>query len=463
MSDVSPFSRDVLSRLPLATAVLTVSAHVLAPEFLDDFFARNAAGSYQGAISFPHFLDLVGDALLRRDGSLCSALEHHGDLAASKQAYYGKLRRIPLPLSVALLREAAGRLRPLVAAGTLASLPASLAGYEVRMIDGKKLKRVAKRLLASRGTPGKLFGGKLLVSWDPRSGLADAMAAHPDGEANECVLVPALLGQLPAAEPGRPWLLVADRQFGDLVQPGRFFAAGRHFLVRRNAKTRFHPCAEMPAQHGTDARGRRWEQQWGWLGSGPGRRFVRQVTLLRAGAEHIHLVTDLTDGQAVPAEDLLEVYLRRWGIEEVFQQITEVFGLARFIGSSEQATVFQASYCLLLYDLIVVVKGYVAQAGACPVGQTSTKKLFADLREELVSLFRLVPRGELLATLEARPGERDIGAWLREVLATTWRPRYHKASDAKPRPPRPKRQRSGAHTSIFRLRNKHRDTNSQTK
>src|SRR5438309_765043 len=77
-----------------------------------------------------------------------------------------------------------------------APLPDGLAGWEVRMLDGKKLKRVAKRLVSCRGAAGKLFGGKLLVSWDPRSQLADAVAADPDGEVNECTLVPAVLAEL---------------------------------------------------------------------------------------------------------------------------------------------------------------------------------------------------------------------------------------------------------------------------
>jgi hypothetical protein len=456
MPEPTAFSREVVARLPLAQAVLTAQAYLWRDDFLGGFFRRHAGRSYEQAISFAHVVDLMSDALLQRAGSLAAALEHAATTAATRQAYYGKLRRMPLPLSVALLREAADRLRPLLPEPAPDALPDCLAGWEVRMLDGKKLKRVAKRLLSSRGAAGKLFGGKLLVSWDPRSELADAVAADPDGEVNECTLVPALLAELPTPAAGRPWLLVADRQFGDLAQPGRFRAAGFHFLVRQNAKTHFHPDPAVPEGHSHDAAGRRVVQRWGWLGRGTGRLYVRQITLHRPDAEGVVLVTDLLDAEAFPADDLLAVYLRRWGIEQVFQRITEVFGLARFIGSSAEATVFQAAYCLVLYDVIRVVQRHVAAAGACAAEDVSTHKLFVDVHEELLAVCKLVPTAELAQLVNGAGTPAELARRLGGLLRASWRPRYRKARDSKPRPPRQRVKQSGAHTSVYRLQQKHR-------
>ncbi len=452
MPEPTAFSREVVARLPLAQAVLTALAYLWRDDFLDDLFRRRAGRHYEQEISFAHLVQLVGDALLQRQGSLAASLERADALAATRQAYYGKLRRLPLPLSVALLREAADRLRPLLPPPAPAALPDCLAGWEVRMLDGKKLKRVAKRLVGCRGAAGKLFGGKLLVSWDPRSELADAVAADPDGEVNECTLVPALLAELPAPTEQRPWLLVADRQFGDLVQPGRFGAAGFHFLVRQNAKTRYHPDPAAPGPR--DAGGASAQRQ-GWLGSGPGRLYVRQITLRRPGAEDVVLVTDLLDEGQFPAAALLAVYLRRWGIEQVFQRVTEVFGLARFIGSSPEATVFQASFCLVLYDVIRVVQRYVAAAGSCAAEDVSTQKLFVDVHEELLAACKLVPAAELAQLIDGAGAAAELAGRLRGLLRTSWRPRYRKSRDRKPRPPRPRVKQSGAHTSVYRLQQQH--------
>ena len=96
------------------------------------------------------------------------------------------------------------------------------------------------------------------------------------------------------------------------------------------------------------------------------RRFVRRLTLTRPGEETVILVTDLLDATRYPAVDFLTVYLARWGIERVFQQITEVFALRRLIGSTPQATVFQAAFCLLLYNMVQVLRGYIALAQPQP-------------------------------------------------------------------------------------------------
>ena len=44
-----------------------------------------------------------------------------------------------------------------------------------------------------------------------------------------------------------------------------------------------------------------------------------------AGRRRAGAVTDLLDADAVLAVDLLWLYLERWGIERLFQKVTEVF------------------------------------------------------------------------------------------------------------------------------------------
>ena len=48
---------------------------------------------------------------------------------------------------------------------------------DVLVLDGKSLKKVAKRLVETRGTPGKLLGAKLLVAYRPRDGPVLDMAS----------------------------------------------------------------------------------------------------------------------------------------------------------------------------------------------------------------------------------------------------------------------------------------------
>lgn len=455
------FVEQVLSNLPLADAVMSLQAYVLEPKFLQSLYNRHRGPSYEDILSFPVFVNLIADALQQHGGSARQSLIHAeaaGTMPTKKGAFYGKLRRVPLALSQAFVSAVSLRLQELLPPLTMRVLPASLDGFQVYMLDGKKLKRVAKRLLPARKLAGKLFGGKLLVAWHPQSGLVLAMAANLDGEANDCRLVPDLLPQVSAVLPG-PRLAVADRQFCDLVQLERLVANQDHFAIRYCKKVHFHPDAERPARTGQDASGRRFTEEWGWLGgeSEKRRRYVRRITLLRPGEEDVAVVTDLLDDALYPAVDLLAVYLARWGIERVFQQITEVFHLQQLIGSTPQATVFQAAFCLVLYNMIQVVKGHIAAAPGTPVSaeQISTELVFKDIQRQLTALTELAKPKEVVACIPKQLTLAEVLERLRKLLSKVWTERWRKAVNRKPRPHAPQAKQSGAHTSVYRVLEKH--------
>lgn len=447
------FAREVLSRLPLAEAVLSLWRWVADPLFLLSVFARHRGLGYEKEIRFEVLVQLIADALLEHQGSGRKSFERgreQGLLTASVQAVYQKLGRVPLGLSEAWFAESTARMRPLypVAAG----LPLPQAGLEVIIVDGKAIKRVAKRLKPLRGRKGGVLGGKALVALELRSGLVVAMATHPDGETNEAKLVPALLPQVRTQVTGRR-LWVADRQFCDLTQPAAFAQDGDYFLVRYHPKTPFCPDPTRPAHSGQDAQGRTWEQDWGWLGSAQAkhRRFVRRLTLHRPGEETIILLTDLLDATQFPATDLLDLYLARWSIERVFQQITEVFHLQTLIGTTPQGTVFQFAFCLLLYNMGQVVRAYVATAQARPVPTISTELLFDDVQRQLVAFTELVPVTQVEPLFPCLPSEEKLRAQLTRLLATVWTTRWLKASAQKRRVSAPRTPIRGNQTSVYRL------------
>jgi hypothetical protein len=254
-----------------------------------------------------------------------------------------------------------------------------------------------------------------------------------------------------------PRLWVADRQFCDLVQAAAFAAEeGDHFLVRYHKKVHFCPDPARPVQRGQDRQGRAYEQEWGWLGAvqqGARRRYVRLITLWRPGEEEVALITDLLDEAPYPAADLLEVYLARWQVENVFQAITEVFELRHLIGCTPQATVFQASLCLVMYNVLQVLRGSAAVVAAEPVAveALSAEQIFADLHEELVGLHRVLDAEELLGCLPPPASADQVGARLRALLGRAWSASWRKAVNKKRRPHKPKQKALGAHTSVHKL------------
>ena len=314
------------------------------------------------------------------------------------------------------------------------------------------MKRVAKRLKPLQGRKGGVLGGKALVALELRSGLVVAMATHADGETNEAKLVPALLPQVRVHVSG-PRLWVGDRQFCDLTQPAAFVAGEDHCLVRYHPKTPFCPDPTSLAQRGQDVQGRSWEQDWGWLGSEKNkqRRFMRRLTLYRPGEETIVLLTDLLDAPLFPATDLLELYLARWSIERVFQQITEVFHLQTLIGTTPQGTVFQFAFCVLLYNMVQVVRAYVATAQARPVPTISTELLFDDVHRQLVAFTELVAPEQVEPLFPVLPTEAALRAQLTRLLATIWTTRWLKAPPQKRKVPAARTPIRGNQTSVYRL------------
>jgi hypothetical protein len=449
------FAREILSRLPLAEAVLSLWRWVADPLFLLSLFARHRGQGYEKEISFGVLVQLIADALLEHQGSGRKSFERareEGLLTVSVQAVYQKLSRIPLGLSEAWLAESTARLRPIYPEAAQLPMVPALRELKVIIVDGKAIKRVAKRLKPLRGRKGGVLGGKALVALELRSGVVVAMATHADGETNEAKLVPALLPQV-REQVGGSRLWVADRQFCDLTQPAAFATGDDHFLVRYHPKTPFSPDAARPAQRGQDAQGRVWEQDWGWLGSDHAkhRRYVRRLTLYRPGEETIILLTDLLDAVPVSANDLFDLYLARWSIERVFQQITEVFHLQALIGTTPQGTVFQLAFCVLLYNMVQVIRAYVATAQARPVPTISTELLFDDVHRQLVALTELVPAAQVEPLFPVLPTEEELHAQLTRLLTTVWTTRWLKAPSKKRKAPAPRTPIRGNQTSVYRL------------
>jgi hypothetical protein len=94
------------------------------------------------------------------------------------------------------------------------------------------------------------------------------------------------------------------------------------------------------------------------------RRYVQRIVLARAGEEDLVLITDLLEAKQIPATDLLGLYRERWGIERMFQQVTEGFGLEGLIGNTPQ------SMSIPIRLLSAVVQPHPVAEEVCGSGET---------------------------------------------------------------------------------------------
>ena len=450
---MNTFEQGALARVPLAQAVWTMLRHAVTPEVAADLFERYRGTGCEVELRFATLFELVADALLEHGGSGRRSFQRaaaDGRLTVGIRAVYGKLGRLPLPLSQAFLSETTARLNQILPCHLSAPLPESLRRFQVVAIDGKKIKNLAKRLKPLRGVQGKALGGKGLVALLLNTQLAIATEDALDGEANDAPLTPALLSQVKALLPG-PLLYLADAQFCDLTIPRLMVDQGASFVVRFSNKMGFYP---ENTQHWRDSQGREVCEEWGWLGSpkDPRRMFVRRLTLQRPGEADVAIVTDLTDADKVPGQDLLDVYLQRWTIERVFQQVTEVFQLQSLIGSTPQGALFQFSLCLLLYNIIQIVRGYIAELEQRAAATISSELLFRDVRDQLTAANVMLDRPELIRQIDCSFSADEVRQRLNELLRGQWRPMWTKSPPKRRSPPpTPRTKVPGGHSSAWKL------------
>lgn len=446
----------VLGKVPLAEATWLLWNEVLPDPTLNALYDSHRGPCYQRAFTFANLVHLVNDSLCQHGGRAKQTLDRHGqtgECPASEQAFYGKLRRMPIALSEAFLAEGSNRLRPWLSQRPYAEAPPSLRPFRILIMDGKALKHAAKRLKPVRDRAGRGLGGKALVAMELATGLIVGMTADPDGHANEAKLVPQLLPPIRDRLPGIN-LWMADQQFGDLAQVRRCTEAGDHCVLRLHPKSQFTPDARHPARHGTDRHGRTWTDEIGELHSTrQGTMRLRRITLHRPGEKPLQIITDLLDAELYPANDLLELYRQRWGIEQVFQKVSEVFHLNHLIGSSPQAIIFQAALCMMLYNLLQVIRGIVADTHDRPASTISTFNLLYDLNRELIALHFLVPPDELLAGLRDRAASiKNLRDYLDQRLRQAWTDRWIKSPPKKRHTKPTKHKRgTGGHFSIHRV------------
>jgi hypothetical protein len=460
------FDKEVLRRVPLAHATLALFSYALNEPFLDTLFENYRQRGYNRLLGFPTFVGLIGDALLIHEGvglpSFRQASEQ-GRLPVLIGSVYPKLARIEVAVSQALLRETSLKMFGLFDYPQ-SPVPPSVAEFGVVIFDGKTIKGVRHQLKELRPLRGSAMGGKLCVAQDLHTGMALALEAREDAEVNEIRMAPNLIAQVRAMDvTSRAILWMGDRQYCDLNLMRRFTEGRDHFLIRMNKTLGFTPDPQRPAQCGVDAKGRPFTQEWGWVGAmkDKRRRYVRRIWLRRLDVvkdADVILLTDLLDENTYPAQDLLDTYLLRWGIEKMFQTITEVFSLRQLIGCTPRANIFQASFCFLIYNAIQVTRSYVAQAGHVKPEEVSTAKLFKDVREQLITQNLLGSQQAVVETMQPVKTQKQMRHFLKDLLITQWRESWRKAK-TNPRKTRGRTQRvRSGRTNVYRELQKHRVT-----
>jgi hypothetical protein len=448
---------ELWNKLPLAESFWLLLRHVWPSESLDQFYNQHRGRGYQRKIAFSEIVAVLIQAITLKKGRAHPVLlDQQEELPASIPAIYGKIRRTPRKLSHALIPADAARHRPLLPAN-LAAPPVGVSGvqkFRHLVFDGHTLKRASKRLQKVRGTPGRALGGKLLAVLEVQSDLVVGLNSGAHAHVNEQALLPALLDQIRASLPG-PRLWIADRAFGNLANFKRCTAEGDHCILRKTSRSVFTP-GSRPAIIGTDAQGRTYRDEIGTLSSArEGKQAARQITVERPGLKPLVLLTSLLDPVEYPANDILELYRKRWSIEQKFQKVSELFTMGPYCSSTPNGILFHSALCLMLANNLTVLQTLLAQEQGREAKTVSTHHLFEGIREELVVCKKLMPLEELVESLQDRLSLPPAGDWLeyvKSLLGKAWQPKFVKSPPKKRHLPKAKHRRGTAgHFSIQKV------------
>jgi hypothetical protein len=450
---------EVANRLPLADSTLRLLHFVTEDGFLAEVFQRHRGRCFERDLKFPLFVHLMADAILGHRGSAHKsfrAAQEEKVLPTSVQAMYDRLATLPCEVSLGFFAEAAHRLDTVSLWPVCNALPRCVSGFKVRALDGKKLKYVVKRLKPLRGLKGNVLGGKLLAVQDVATGRAVVVEADLDGEAADNPLIAGALARVRALPASCPNLWLADRGFCDYNALPRFAQGDDHFVVRHHAKCKFHADPSIAARTGLDDEKRPYREEWGWLGGPDNKKRVRvrMISVSRPSGGPFTVVTSLLDADRYPAAELLTLYRCRWGIETMFQQVVQTFDLRHLIGATAQATIFQAVFCLLLYNINLTICDFVAEGAKQSRETMSLHLLHEDTVEELTAWMKVIGPEKTPDVLDATifTGPEDFRDYLRRVLKNVWKPRLIKAKTTK-RPKRkpPRAYLKGGHSSVERI------------
>jgi hypothetical protein len=339
---------------PVTVMTRALMENALAPEALDELFAKHAVSQYERTLLFSSVVNLMGLVVCKVQPAVSAAYRAVKDtLPVSMTALYDKINGVEPDVSAALVRHTGERLGAVVEAMG-GEHPALLPGYRVKIIDGNHLAATERRLAVLRQCKAGPLPGHALVILDPALMLATDMIPCEDGHAQERSLFTRVLASVC---PGEFW--IADRNFCTVGFLQGIIERKSFFGIRQHAN---FPIATQGTIHGRGrcATGEVFEQSITFVGGDDRPIKIRRILVrldkpTRDGDTEIGILTNVPAGDA-SAPKIAELYQERWTLEGLFQMLTQTLnGEIPSLGYPK-AALFAFSVALVSYNIASVVR-----------------------------------------------------------------------------------------------------------
>jgi hypothetical protein len=299
----------------------------------------------------PALSQALADSLEGRDALLPR-------IEASPEAFFQRCRDLRPAFFAEVFRPFTARLlqaTPPRYARDMAPVYARFAAAVI--LDGSRLAAIAHRLKLLRRERSVILPGCLLGVYDLGRGLCRALSFTADAAASEMTRAKAALAEL-----ARDTLVLGDRLYGT----ADFFAAlAAHRcwgLVRRNRQLSLRKVQRLRKRRIHGGLLEDWLVDAG-CGARVPRQRLRHIRWRRGGTRY-EVLTNVLAPDRLSAEEALDLYPYRWGIERMFYDLKEVLNLNRLYAANPNAVAMQVYAAAIVYNAL-----RAAQAeGAAQIG-----------------------------------------------------------------------------------------------
>lgn len=365
-------------------------------------------------LTLPVMMVIILSLVFRRLPSLAQAqrlLEEDGllwvyPLKVSQQAINRRLDTLPAQIVGDLFQEVCSQLKAEPPKETMERWQHLTQRFSaLRAVDGSTLEELAKKCGELRGGTELVLGGRIMVMVE-LLGLKPVWTRYTEeAGANDKVFASEILEGMPQGG-----LLVYDLGFFSFPWFDAFTEQGRYFVTRLREKTAYQVVETL--SQGPYYRDR--IIRLGKYRSNPCKHQVRLVEVLWGKTWHRYL-TNVLDPEVLSAQEVCELYRRRWRVEDAFKFTKRVLDLAYLWSGSRNAVQLQVYATLIFYGVLLEVCQDVADQLGQPLDRISVEMVFRgfyhyhralERGSQLPLVAYLVERAKLLGLVK-RERKRD--------------------------------------------------------
>jgi len=252
---------------------------------------------------------------------------------------YERFERVFQALVPTLKAQWAQRSRPLPPSVTYA-----MKHFEqVWAADGSVLEALFRKLDSLKDCPVAQLAGKICTVMEVGSQLPVEIWFSENAKAHDCQFLEHLLSLAPAKT-----LLLLDRGFYDFEGWARLMAKQVHLICAAKSNLAYRVIQDLSLTHGL-------KDRLIEIGQDPqGKPLVRlRLIEIRQGKGWYRYLTSVLEPEVLPPYVLIDLYARRWKIEDAFHLVKRLLGLSYLWTGSLNGIKLQIWATWLMYAVLV--------------------------------------------------------------------------------------------------------------